>query len=239
MRKIIYIASIALLFISCGGGSSGGGATPTPTPTPEPTNTAPTVPSLVAPTNSLLCINNVVTFEWNASTDAENNPIVYQLQIATDNQFAQIVSTTDVSLRSQAITLDKGKAYYWRVRATDSKSASSAYSGTFSFYTEGVAVANHLPFLPELIQPDNTSIVTGTTASLKWFASDADVADVLTYDVYLGTTNPPTIKVGDNITTPVFAPTSLQATTLYYWKVVVKDNKGGSTTGQVWNFRTN
>jgi hypothetical protein len=57
--------------------------------------------------------------------------------------------------------------------------------------------------------------------------------------VYLGTTNPPTVKVGDNITTPVFAATSLQATTLYYWKVVVKDNKGGETRGQVWNFRTN
>ena len=164
---------------------------------------------------------------------------MYQLQIATDNQFAQIVSTTDVSSRTQAVTLDKGKAYYWRVKATDSKNASSAYSGTYSFYTEGVAVANHLPFLPELVQPEINSTISGTSATLKWFASDADVADVLTYDVYLGTTNPPTVKVGDNITTPVFAATSLQATALYYWKVVVKDNKGGETRGQVWNFRTN
>lgn len=234
MRKIIYLASIALLFISCGGSGSD-----EPTPTPEPTNTAPTVPSLVAPTNSLLCINNVVNFEWSASTDAENNPIVYQLQIATDNQFAQIVSTTDVSSRTQAVTLDKGKAYYWRVKATDSKNASSAYSSTFSFYTEGVAVANHLPFLPELIQPEINTTVSGTTAILKWFASDVDVTDVLTYDVYLGTTNPPTVKVGENKTTPLFEVTSLQATTIYFWRVVVKDNKGGETRGSVWNFRTN
>jgi hypothetical protein len=234
MRNSIYLVSIALLFISCGGSGSDG-----PTPTPEPANTAPTVPSLVAPTNSLLCINNVVNFEWSASTDAENNPIVYQLQIATDNQFAQIVSTTDVSSRTQPVTLDKGKAYYWRVKATDSKNASSAYSGTFSFYTEGVAVVNHLPFLPELIQPEINSIVSGTAATLKWFASDADVADVLTYDVYLGPTNPPMVKVGDNIATPTFATTSLQATTLYYWKVVVRDSKGGETRGPVWNFRTN
>ena len=234
MRKIIYLASITFLFISCGGSGSDG-----PTPTPEPMNTAPTVPSLVAPTNSLLCINNVVNFEWSASTDAESNPVVYQLQIATDNQFAQIVSTADVSSRTQSVTLDKGKAYYWRVKATDSKNASSAYSGTYSFYTEGVAVANHLPFLPELIQPESNTTITGTAATLKWFASDADVADVLTYDVYLGTANPPTVKVGDNIATPTFAATSLQAATLYYWKVVVKDNKGGETRGQVWNFRTN
>jgi hypothetical protein len=234
MRKIIYLASIALLFISCGGGGSDG-----PTPTPEPANTAPTVPSLVAPTNSLLCINNVVAFEWSASTDAENNPIVYQLQIATDNQFAQIVSTSDVSTRTHSVTLDKGKAYYWRVKATDSKNASSAYSGTFSFYTEGVAVANHLPFLPELIQPEINTTITGTAALLKWFASDADVADVLTYDVYLGTANPPTVKVGENKTTTSFEASSLQPATIYYWRIVVKDNKGGETRGQVWSFRTN
>lgn len=128
MKTSIYLVSMAFLFISCGGGGSDGA-----TPTPEPANTAPSVPSLVAPTNSLLCINNVVTFEWGASTDAENNPIVYLLQIATDNQFSQIVSTNEVSSRTQAVTLDKGKAYYWRVKAIDSKNASSAYSGTLVF----------------------------------------------------------------------------------------------------------
>lgn len=234
MRKIIYLASIALLFISCGGGGSDG-----PTPTPEPTNTAPTVPTLVVPATSSLCINNIVAFEWSASTDTENNPIVYQLQIATDNQFGQIVSTSEISSRTHSVTLDKGKAYYWRVKATDSKNASSAYSGTYSFYTEGNAVANHLPFLPEVIQPETNTTITGTTAVLKWFASDADAADVLTYDVYLGTTNPPTVKVAENRATPIFEAVSLQAATQYYWRIVVKDNKGGETRGQVWNFRTN
>lgn len=234
MRKIIYLASIALLFISCGGGGSD-----EPLPTPEPANTAPTVPTLVAPATSSLCINNIVAFEWSASTDTENNPIVYQLQIATDNQFGQIVSTSEISSRTHSVTLDKGKAYYWRVKATDSKNASSAYSGTFSFYTEGVAVANHLPFLPEVIQPETNTTITGTTAVLKWFASDADASDVLTYDVYLGTTNPPTVKVAENRATSIFEAVSLQAATQYYWRIVVKDNKGGETRGQVWNFRTN
>ncbi len=234
MRKTIYLVIVGLLFISCSGSGSDSA-----TPTPEPANTAPSVPTLVAPTNSLLCINNVINFEWNASTDAENNPIVYQLQIATDNQFSQIVSSTNVSSRTQSVTLDKGKAYYWRVRATDSKNASSAYSTTFSFYTEGVAVANYLPFLPELLQPEINSTISGTVASLKWFASDVDVTDVLTYDVYLATTNPPTVKVGENRTAPSFEATSLQPATIYYWRVMVKDNKGGETRGPVWNFRTN
>jgi hypothetical protein len=236
MRKIIYLASLALLFISCGGGGSDG-----PTPTPEPANTAPTVPSLVAPTNSLLCINNVVAFEWSASTDIENNnPIKYQVQIATDNQFTQIVSTTDgVTSISQTVPLDKGKAYYWRVKATDNKNAASNYSTTYSFYTEGVALSNHIPFAPQLVRPVLNSTITSTSATLEWTASDVDVTDVLSYDVYLGVDNPPTSKVGSAIATTSYNATSLLPTKIYYWKVVVKDNKGGETSGQIWSFRTN
>lgn len=181
----------------------------------------------------------MINFEWNASTDTENNPINYQIQIATDNQFSQIVSTTTSTSLTHTATLDKGKAYYWRVKATDSKNASSAFSSTFSFYTEGVAVVNHLPFLPELIQPENSTTITGTTATLRWFASDPDTTDVLTYDVFLDTVNPPKAKVAGNTTSTAFEATSLQAATNYYWRVVVKDNKGGETIGSVWSFRTN
>ena len=135
--------------------------------------------------------------------------------------------------------MNKGTAYYWRVKATDSKNASSNYSATYSFYTEAEAVANHAPFLPQMVQPELNSFVNTTTVTLKWTASDVDTSDVLVYDVYLGTTNPPTAKVGTNLTTAFWATTTLQATTNYYWKVIVKDNKGGETIGQVWNFKTN
>ncbi|MCL6461630.1 MAG: fibronectin type III domain-containing protein [Flavobacterium micromati] len=234
MRKIITFVCLSLSLISCGGGGSD-----EPAPAPEPVNTAPSIPTLVSPTNSKLCVSNALVLEWSASTDAENNPIVYQIQIATDNLFTQIVRTNEGTTRTFSITLEKGKAYYWRVKATDSKNAASAYSATFNFYTEGIAVINYLPFLPSLIQPEINATILGATASLKWFASDVDTSDILTYDVFFGTTNPPTIKVVDNKGETTFNATSLQATTIYYWRVVVKDNKGGETRGQVWNFKTN
>jgi hypothetical protein len=208
-------------------------------PTQETKNTAPSVPPLVSPANATLCINNVVGFEWNASTDAENNPIVYQLQIATDNQFTQIVKTAEGTAIGQTITLNKGTAYYWRVKATDNKNASSNYSATYSFYTEATAVANHLPFLPQLLQPEINSFVNSATANLKWSATDVDTNDILVFDVYFGTTNPPTAKVGSNLASTSLNTNTLQPATNYYWRVVVKDNKGGETTGQVWNFKTN
>lgn len=205
----------------------------------EPENTAPSVPALVSPTNATLCTANVVTLEWNASTDAENNAIIYQLQIATDNQFTQIVKTTEGAAIGQTVTLNKGTAYYWRVKATDNKNLSGNYSATYSFYTEGTAVANHLPFLPQLLQPEINSLVNPATVHLKWSASDVDANDILSYDVYLGTANPPLTKVGSNLTAASLTQNGLQAATNYYWRVVVKDNKGGETIGQLWQFKTN
>lgn len=234
-KSILYSLILSVLLISCGGG----GSDPTPTPpSPEPTNTAPSIPTLVNPTIAKLCISNSVSFEWSVSTDAEKNPIVYQLQIATDNQFAQIISTTEVSNPVQTVNLDKGKAYYWRVKATDSKNASSPYSSTFSFYTEGIAVSNHAPFIPQLVSPTNDTTITGNTTTLKWSASDVDVNDILSFDVYFGTDVNPITKIVDNKTSTSFDVT-LQTTKIYYWKVVVRDNKGGETSGQIWSFRTN
>lgn len=153
-------------------------------------------------------------------------------------QFAQIVRTLEGTSNSQTIALDKGIAYYWRVKATDSKSLSSNYSSTFNFYTEGVATVNHLPFSPELVQPALNSLINPATATLKWNSSDVDVNDILVYDVYFGTDNPPATKMGTNITTNTLDVITV-ASKKYYWKVIVKDNKGGEAIGQIWSFSTN
>lgn len=230
MKQYIYSGIASFLLLSCSGSDD---------TIKTVKNTAPTVPTLVAPINNKLCIDNTVILEWNASTDAENNPITYQLQIATDNQFAQIVKTSESAQTVQTATLSKGIAYYWRVKATDSNNASSNYSSTYNFYTEAVAVTNHLPFMPQLVLPEFNATISGTTAALSWTASDVDTNDALTYDVYLGTVNPPTEKVGNSITAASLNTSSLQSATNYYWKVVVKDNKGGETIGQIWSFKTN
>lgn len=231
MKKYLCIASISFLLFSCSGGDS-------PAPTPVVKNTAPTVPELLAPSNNKLCLDNSVNFQWNVSVDAENDAITYQIQVARDNQFLQIVKTIDGSTVTQNILLDKGLAYYWRVKATDSKSLSSVFSPTNSFYTAGVAVTNYLPFSPVLVQPTLNTVLNATTATLKWSASDVDVNDKLVYDVYFGTANPPTALLSANIATNTFNVT-LVSSTEYFWKIVVKDGKGGETIGQIWKFKTN
>jgi len=231
MKKYIYITVISIILSSCGGG----GDKPTPTPTPE--NKTPTTPTLIAPENGKLCIDNSVNFQWSSSSDPDNDAVTYQIQVAKDNQFSQIIHTFSSAATSQSISLEKGIAYYWRVKATDTKNASSGYSSVFNFYTEGEGETNHLPFSPELVRPELNTIVQTETTTLEWTASDVDDNDNLTFDVYFATVNPPTTKKGDNQSTKTL-DVAVDASSSYYWQVIVKDNNGGETIGQVWNFKT-
>ena len=234
MKKFVYIL-VSILLWSCGGG---GDDSPTTAPPPPAINKAPSAPTQSAPTNNQLCIDNTVEFQWNASTDPEGNAITYELQIATNNQFTQNLQTKTSSSTSTAVTFDKGVAYYWRIKAKDNKNASSSYSSIFNFYTEGEGESNHLPFSPGIVQPTLNAIVQGATVTLEWTASDVDTSDTLTFDVYFGTVNPPTEIEGENQSETNLKVVDLSSSTDYYWKVVVKDDKGGETIGQIWNFKT-
>lgn len=230
MKTFIYILTISLSLLSCGGGDDN-------PPIPEPINNSPSKPSAVAPSNNLLCIDNNVTFEWTECTDPDGDAISYQLEIATDNQFTQNVQTrSNITALSVLLTLEKGVAYYWRVKAVDSKNMAGEPSNTFQFYTEGNGVSNHLPFSPSVITPKLYASVSSASATLEWSASDVD-NDPLTFDIYFGTDNPPVNIVSENQTANTF-DVDLSASTNYFWKVVAKDDKGGITNGQVWNFKT-
>ncbi|MEL1240965.1 glycoside hydrolase family 78 protein [Flavobacterium flavipallidum] len=224
MKKFIFYNIIGILSISCSGGD-------------ETNQTAPIAPTLVAPANNELCLDNAVDFEWDFATET-NSTTSYQIQIAKDNQFAQIVKTVTTVSDLQTIQLEKNTAYYWRIKATDSQNSLSSFSTTYKFYTAGEAVTNHLPFLPELVFPASNSVLNTATTKLSWTATDVDATDVLVYDVYFGITTTPTQKVAENLTTTTF-DVNLNSAKEYYWKVVVKDNKGGETTGQIWKFKTN
>jgi hypothetical protein len=239
MRNFIYITALSISLWSCGGG----GGSDTPPPPPE--NKAPTAPILVYPTDNLLCINNVLDFQWNVSTDPDGDAITYQIEVSTNAQFTALVHNVTATSTLRTLSLEKGIAYYWRAKATDSKTASSNYSATNQFYTEGFGIVNHLPFSPILMSPALNKVVIPTDYSptnqlnviLEWTASDVDTADTLTYDVYFGTSNPPTAKVAADQSTKTYLAT-LATSTTYYWKVVVKDGKGGQTIGQIWSFTT-
>lgn len=231
MKKLLLIGVLAFVFNACGGSDDGGGDPP-----PPPVNNPPPTPAMVYPGNNELCIDNAVTFSWNAVTDPNGDAVTYKFDVALDQGFSSIQHSISSASTSHTLSLEKGVAYYWRILARDSKGAESAYATAHQFYTEGEGDSNHLPFAPILVAPALNSVVTDASVSLSWTASDVD-GDPLTFDVYFESGNTPTQKVAENISENSYT-VSVSGSSNYSWKVVVKDDKGGQTIGQVWNFKT-
>lgn len=218
---------------SCGGDDGGDIVIP-----PVVDNTAPTTPSQIYPANNDLCIDNDVNFQWDASTDKEGNPISYIVEVSKNESFSPLEHSKSTAANSVSISLEKGVVFYWRVKAVDSENEESNFSSVNQFYSEGEGIINHLPFSPAIISPALNAAIGGSSTTLQWNSTDVDTADSLVYDVYFDTVNPPVNKVSENQSADTFDAT-LSGPATYYWQIVVKDDKGGETIGQIWQFSKN
>ncbi|MEW7289149.1 fibronectin type III domain-containing protein [Aquimarina sp. 2304DJ70-9] len=228
MKKIYIILLSSLFLLSCGGSDDSGVP-------PTVSNVAPSVPKLVFPTNNATCTNFNLEFDWDAATDSDGDSVNYTIDIAESDSFATIVFTQNTSQTTNILTLEKGTTYFWRVKAKDNVGNESAYTATQTFFTEPDAGVNTVPNAPSVVSPTLGERVSGTTITLDWDATDRD-NDPLTFDLYFGDTNPPVLFAESVDATAL--DVTVTADMIYYWRVVVKDDKAGVTIGQVWNFRT-
>lgn len=232
MKNIIYILVFSIICESCSPSSDDDGSQ-------QNSDSTPSTPELLFPAQDQLCITNTLNFTWNASTNADGSSLIYTFEIATDNQFSNIVVSEIQTSLSRIVTLEKGVAYYWRVKARSSKNIESNYSKISQFYTEEIPNTNNLPFSPALVAPftgqtfDNTNSV-----DLEWTASDVD-QDPLKYDVYFGKDKDALTLAAENTDNTSLQVSLDTANTTYYWRVVVKDDKGAKVTGALWNFKVN
>jgi hypothetical protein len=103
---------------------------------------------------------------------------------------------------------------------------------------EEIDYAPNSPWNP--YPPDSSANIDHTTldVTLRWSAYDRNSGDVLTYDVYLDTLDPPMAAVAAGLSSPNFFMTGLSYHTTYYWKVCAKDQAGTTTSGVIWRFTT-
>jgi hypothetical protein len=94
-----------------------------------------------------------------------------------------------------------------------------------------VTVNGSVPGTPGGLSPANGATNVAVTPSLIWSAASGATS----YDVYLGTTNPPSLATSTSMTS--YAPSALSNSTVYYWKVVAK-NGSGSTSSSTVSFTT-
>jgi hypothetical protein len=87
------------------------------------------------------------------------------------------------------------------------------------------------PGVPTSNNPTDHATSVSTTPALAWSAAGAT-----SYDVRVGTTNPPPLATS-GVTGASYAPGTLTTNATYFWQIVAR-NGGGTTTGPVWSFTT-
>jgi hypothetical protein len=100
------------------------------------------------------------------------------------------------------------------------------------------AGANNPPLPPSSPSPADNATNIPVNPTLNWQGGDPDLNNVVTYDVYLDTNNPPVTKVLENKPVTSHQASGQTCDTTYYWKVVARDNTGAETVGPVWIFAT-
>ncbi len=104
-------------------------------------------------------------------------------------------------------------------------------------------VENQPPYTPDNPTPSDHDTNVSIDADLSWTGGDPNAGDIVTYDVYFGTSEAPSFKetVGPYPATQssiTYDPGALTCNTKYYWKIVAQDNHEASTTGPLWDFTT-
>jgi PGF-pre-PGF domain-containing protein len=95
--------------------------------------------------------------------------------------------------------------------------------------------SNSPPNQPNVLTPATGATNIVLDIQLSWSGGDID-GDTVTYDIYFGTTSPPSQASTQSGTS--YTPQTLAYSTKYYWKIIATDPDGASTSGLVWDFTT-
>jgi hypothetical protein len=108
-----------------------------------------------------------------------------------------------------------------------------------AYYVDQAAAGwiNVPPNVPSGPWPANNTPDVDVDQNLSWSCSDPNPGDTVTYDLYLGTTNPPPLVASD-LTVSSYEPGTMDLDVTYFWQVVAWDNHDTSTTGPLWHFGT-
>jgi len=227
MMRIITILIFSVLLVGCGGGKK------------DPPK-APDAARLVFPLKSSQCNTGVdvtpntstVTFEWQAGANTDS----YRLVVINLNTGG--IKETQTMTPAASLVIDKGEPFEWYVISSNEKSEERTQSETWRFYNAG-AVTTYIPFPAEIVAPESGSSVAvdlNNEISLEWSSSDID-NDVISFEVYYGTVNPPETLVASPSVSITNLKVDAMTNTVYYWRVITIDAEGNSSDSGVFDFR--
>jgi len=192
----------------------------------EEGNAAPEI-ELDDPANGATITTETATLSWYGSDD-DGDDLSYDVYFGTDPEPKTKVAGDETGEDYDTGALETDTTYYWKVVASDGRD--EAESETWSFTVD--LASNEAPevHLTALSEGDT---ISSDSVILRWEGDDKD-DDSLSYDLYLGTTPEPTVRVAKGLSEEFYEVTGLEEGTTYYWKVVVKDDQEevSSTVGE-------
>ena len=215
---------IGLIFIGCGSDDP-----------PKP----PEAANLVFPDQNSECTTGVeqsdttseVEFRWQAAANTDT----YELRVT---QLGTSITQSETTLGTSArVVLQKGTPYSWMVISRNDQTTDQVSSATWQFYNAG-SQTSYAPFPALIVAPASGQTIVRNSEGevlLDWSGADVD-NDIVGYDVYHGTANPPTdIEVSTSANDSQTAIAVDPGT--YFWKVVTRDGQGNTSDSGVYSYR--
>lgn len=173
-----------------------------------------------------------VSFRWtNNATDATN--IIIEASKLNNENFEKWATLPADATTYKAEGLEKGKPYYFRVKAVKGELESDC-SSELKVVTEGDPAP---PIACEEPVPSNGQEISEyTQVTLSWKNYGGSAAGELQYTVYLGKSADALTEVAKEIT-KTSCSVAVDPSTTYYWRVDTK-NVLGDQPGKIWSFTT-
>jgi hypothetical protein len=193
----------------------------------------PPVPTLLLPNNNTETKAEAF-FDWTDVT-ASNIPVTYELEIASDQNFASIIFDK-TKIEGSQYTLSqseilaaefKDTPYYWRIRAIDGADNKSEWSSSWSFHVS-------VPSKPTLILPASNA-KSELPVHFSW-ESTTSLSPPLTYQLQIAANpdfaslilNKTELTSSDYIVSED-SNLNLKNDTTYYWRVKATDKSLNSS----------
>jgi len=196
-------------------------------------NNPPNTPSNASPANHATGVSINADLSWTGGDPDAADTVTYDVYFDT-SETPPLVSDNQAGTSYDPGALAYNTKYYWKIVATDNHGAST--TGPVWDFTTG-SVPNSPPNTPSNASPANHATGVSINADLSWTGGDPDAGDIVTYDVYFGTSSSPPLVSNDQSGT-TYDPGALAYNTKYYRQIVATDNHAASTVGPVWEFTT-
>lgn len=189
--------------------------------------TPPPAPQLLSPQDLAGKQRDTLNLSWN---HVENH-IFYNMQVAADSEFSEIVIDEPGMADSFLVLTDLlgQEVYYWHI-STSNAGGTGDYSDAFSFTTG-------FPVIPDLATPANSTADVPLETTLIWYEADS----AKTYRIQLSTSETffSRLMVLDTVLEDTLVTIEdLRSFTVYYWRTLAINEYGSSTWSEPFAFRT-